>query len=165
MGRRADAVILTDFSQNSKLYGTIMALEQRAKPFPPRIRIMDIKHNRMTFSLSKHPDDTNIDPILEFVIYFRRSNTTNWVDMLSTPYTQEYHPYTWAILVQDTSYEFKAAISTQNGWSKWSSVVTQKSYIIYIISLVILFCLFTKHITNTTHILYLIYSQSGSKWQ
>ena len=109
-----------------------MALEQRASPFPPRIRIMDIKHNRMTFSLSKHPDDTNTDPILEFVIYFRRSNTTNWPDMLSTPYTQEYHPYTWAILVQDTSYEFKAAISTQNGWSKWSSIVTQKSYIYHL---------------------------------
>ena len=103
------------------------ALEQRPKPHPPRIRIMDIKHNRMTFSLSKHSNDANTDPIVGFVIYFRRSNTTQWVDMLDTPYNEEYHPYTWTCLAPDTSYEFKAAISTKNGWSKWSSVVIEKS--------------------------------------
>ena len=111
------------------------AMEQRQRPLPPIIRIMDIKHNKMTFLLNKHPKDTNTDPILEFVIYFRRTHTTQWVNMLSTPYTEQYHPWTWNCLVQDTVYEFKAQTSTQNGWSKWSAIVTQQSYII--ISLVI----------------------------
>eukprot|EP01083_Nonionella_stella_P262872 893452_1 len=101
-----------------------MATVHQTIPLPPKINIIRALSTRITLSLDKDASDTCDKSILEFLIYFKRSNTTAWVDMLRTPYEQAYHPYTWACLKPNTRYDFKAAISTQHGWSKWSSIIS-----------------------------------------
>jgi len=100
---------------------------QPHQPYPPVIKIIDSKPTSFTLGVEKHPHDKQDDQIVEYVIYFRRTNTTRWVDMITTPYDKTYHPHTWGGLKPNTSYDFKAAIWTSYGCSKWSEILTRST--------------------------------------
>ena len=60
-------------------------------------------------------------------------NQTIWMDIIETPYEEQYHPFTFDDLLPNTKYDVFAVISNECGWSRKAEFINHSiaSFVVY----------------------------------